>query len=231
MTLPSPPPPSPSTLCISTGDVLSCIGRGPIAALIRWRTWLLRGFPMVRVPSHVAVCIQAEHVPARYRKPGSEQMPLVVESTTLASGKAIGHDGPLDGVQARYLDDFLAGYAGRVDLLRLRGDVRLHVDQTVLNGSGKPVNGWTDAVVWLESLLRRRVGYDLWGAIGSATLLPAGDGDNELFCSELVARFLEEAEAVDRRDLPDVPHELHPLDIRLLPQFLPPIRLKPEIQP
>ena len=156
------------------GDIVACYGHDLTSRIISWGTASLVAPRRLSLgPSHVAMLCHYEGAP------------LWVESTTLCSTPCVIRGQLVAGAQAHFPDDRIDDYAasgGRAELYRLSPLMQLSLKECKL------LNG-----LLIEQLVKKRVRYDLAGAIFSGTrafqltrLFPGADL-NELFCSELVA--------------------------------------------
>ncbi|MBX3438719.1 MAG: hypothetical protein KF861_14590 [Planctomycetaceae bacterium] len=159
------------------GDIAACYGVDWTSCLIRCGTasvWGPRGLKWP--PSHVAVCCR------------HEGRSLWIESTSLCRHPCLLQSRLIAGVQAQHPEDRIRDYVqsgGRVDLYRLTDVNQLTAGESRL---------LTDVLI--DHFIRRRVRYDVSGALLSATrvlqltrLFPGADL-NRLFCSELVAAVM-----------------------------------------
>lgn len=155
-----------STPQASPGDIVACSGTG-------WVSWAIR-LGTCSPYSHVGIVV-------RWRR-----RLFVVESTTLAARPCEISGKPTRGVQAHELEHWLAGYRGRVWLLRLAHGWELDAEESI--------NLTNEALSWIGR------GYDAVGALGSAprcidgiiTRYCAGrEGRERAFCSRLVVRLLK----------------------------------------
>lgn len=171
---------------IEAGDIFACWGTDAVSRLIAIETSLLtwpfapRGLKLS--PSHVAIACP--------RFAPNHSRCYWFESTTLAHRECLEAGRPVCGVQVHAVGDRLQDYCGRgrVDLYRL----------TPINAlTGQQMRDMRSDL--LEWFVRKRIGYDMAGAVFSGTRVIRSidkitgwltPGMESVFCSQLIAAEL-----------------------------------------
>lgn len=184
---------------LKTGDTLACFGEGCTSGIISRLTQPY--FWKRAAPSHIAGIVVYPD--------GSI---YVFESTTQTTLPDHFTGRVHRGIQAHRLEDWLAHYTGRVELLRLKVELRPTSAQR--------------AVAYAMDCHQTQVEYDLSGAIHSGSPIRNVEDGSKLFCSEFWAFFLRYAGALSAAANPS---EFTPHNVYRLPCFSTPEVLKPAL--
>lgn len=175
---------------LQPGDILAFHGRGLVASLIRAATWSPWLQPHIG-PSHVGIVLSWGRYADRHliKVSPNEEQPrpehLMLESTTLTDHPCRFARERRSGVQLQLVRQRIADYGGQVDVYRLT--------QPLTDLESEQLDDL--ATEWL----RVRCPYDLFGAAQSGTRiwrwLPwLPNTDQQMFCSEMIARLLYHVE-------------------------------------